>query len=327
MIPKKKLRIGDLLVEHKVISENQLQTALSEQKKAGRKLGRMLIDLGFLSEDQLLEFLSRQLQVPFIDLHHYRYKAETVRLVPETLARRYRAIALDDSQESVLVGMADPTDIFAFDELSKVLKRPIRQAVVRESDLLRTIDSVYRRTEEISSLAEELSEELSETDFDLEQLGQTDDLSEAPVVKLLQSIFEDAVQIGASDIHIEPDEAVLRIRQRIDGVLQEQVMKEKRIANALVSRLKLMGGLEYLGTAPAPGRPLQYPRQGAQHRCAPLDHAHSVRRIGGHAPARPERRSAGFGGGRHALGSPPALSAQRPQTPRHGAGHRSHRFR
>ncbi len=243
MIPRKKIRIGDLLVEHKVISEGQLHAALAEQKKSGRKLGRTLIEQGFISEDQLLEFLSRQLQLPFIDLKHYRYKPETVRLVPETMARRYRAIALDASRDPILVGMADPTDIFGFDELSRVLKRPIRQAVVRESDLLRTIDLVYRKTDEITSLAEELSEELSDTDFDLAELSQTDDVSEAPVVRLLQSIFEDAVQVGASDIHIEPDESVLRIRQRIDGVLQEQVMKEKRIAGALVTRLKLMSGL------------------------------------------------------------------------------------
>jgi len=244
MIPRKKIRIGDLLVEHKVISENQLVQALAEHKRSGHKLGRTLIELGFISEEQLLEFLSRQLQIPYIDLKHYKYKPDTVRLVPETTARRCRCIALDDSHESVLIGMADPTDIFAYDELTRVLKKPIRQAVVREAELLRTIDSVYRKTEEISSLAEELSEELSETDFDIEQLLQSSDVSEAPVVKLLQSIFEDAVQVGASDIHIEPDEHVLRIRQRIDGVLNEQEMKERRIAGALVSRLKLMGGLD-----------------------------------------------------------------------------------
>lgn len=244
MIPKKKIRIGDLLVEHKIISEAQLQNALTEQKKSGLKLGRTLIALGYLSEDQLMEFLSRQLQIPFIDLKHYKYKPETVRLVPETMARRYRIVVLDAAQETVLVGMADPTDIFAYDELARILKRPIREAVVREADLLRTIDQVYRRTEEITTLAEELSEELSETDFDLATLAQGSDVTEAPVVKLLQSIFEDAVQIGASDIHIEPDEFVLRIRQRIDGVLHEQVMKEKRIATALVSRLKLMSGLD-----------------------------------------------------------------------------------
>ncbi|MEW6647562.1 MAG: GspE/PulE family protein [Pseudomonadota bacterium] len=244
MIPKKKIRIGDLLVEHKIISEAQLQSALAEQKKSGLKLGRTLIALGYLSEDQLLEFLSRQLQIPFIDLKHYKYKPDTIRLIPETLARRYRVIVLDNAQETVLVGMADPTDIFAYDELARILKKPLREAVVREADLLRTIDQVYRRTEEISSLAEELSEELSETDFDLATLAQTTDVTDAPVVKLLQSIFEDAVQVGASDIHIEPDENVLRIRQRIDGVLHEQVMKEKRIAAALVSRLKLMSGLD-----------------------------------------------------------------------------------
>jgi MSHA biogenesis protein MshE len=244
MLPRKKIRIGDLLVEHKVISENQLMEALADQKKSGHKLGRALIELGFLTEDQLLEFLSRQLQIPYIDLKHYKYKADTVRLVPETTARRFRAIALDDSQDTILIGMADPTDIFAYDELTRILKKPIRQAVVREGELLRTIDSVYRKTDEISSLAEELNEELSETDFDIDELLQSSDVSEAPVVKLLQSVFEDAIQIGASDIHIEPDEHVLRIRQRIDGILHEQEMKEKRIAGALVSRLKLMGGLD-----------------------------------------------------------------------------------
>lgn len=244
MIPKKKIRIGDLLVEHKIISENQLQNALAEQKKSGLKLGRTLISLGYISEEQLMEFLSRQLQIPFVDLKQYKYNADTVRLVSETTARRYRIIVLDATKDTVLVGMADPTDIFAYDELTRLLKRPITEAVVREAELLRTIDQVYRRTEEISTLAEELSDELSETDFDLNALIQSTDVTDAPVVKLLQSIFEDAVQIGASDIHIEPDESVLRIRQRIDGVLHEQVMKEKRISAALVSRLKLMSGLD-----------------------------------------------------------------------------------
>ncbi|MCW8888039.1 MAG: MSHA biogenesis protein MshE, partial [Gammaproteobacteria bacterium] len=226
--PRKKIRIGDLLVENRIISENQLMTALAEQKKSGHKLGRALMELGFVTEDQMLDFLSRQLQIPYIDLKHYKYDSEIVKKIPETLSRRYRAIALAEQPDSFLVGMADPTDIFAFDELSKSFKKPIRLAVLRESELLRTIDTVFRKTDEISNLAEELEEELSDTDFNLEDLLETDDISEAPVVKLLQSIFEDALQMGASDIHIEPDEHVLRIRQRIDGVLQEQEMKEKR---------------------------------------------------------------------------------------------------
>ncbi|KAB7622638.1 GspE/PulE family protein [Alkalilimnicola sp. S0819] len=240
---RKKIRIGDLLVQNKIISEGQLQSALDEQKRSGRKLGRTLIELGYLTEDDLLNFLSQQLAVPFVDLKTYQFRPETVRKLPETHARRYRAIVLDETDEDFLVGMADATDIFAYDELARILRKPVRLAVVRESELLRTVDTVYRRTEEISHLAEELGEELGEDDFDLQQLVENEETANAPVVKLLQTVFEDAVQVGASDIHIEPDEGMLRIRQRVDGVLQEHVMKEHRIAPALVLRLKLMAGL------------------------------------------------------------------------------------
>ncbi len=242
--PKKKIRIGDLLVQNKIISQLQLDSALADQKTTGRKLGRILVDNGYIDEVQLLEFLSKQLNIPYIDLRHFRFSPETVRLIPEIHARRYRAIALDASGVDVLVGMADPTDIFAYDELARILQRSIRTAVVCESDLLQTFDTVYRRTAEISNFAEKLGEELRERDIDLGQLMETEDVADAPVVKLLQSLFEDAIQVSSSDIHIEPDENVLRIRQRIDGVLHEQIMDEKRIASALVLRLKLMAGLD-----------------------------------------------------------------------------------
>jgi len=244
VIQRKKIRIGDLLVQHKVISENQLNNALAIQKKSGRKLGRVLIENGFIEEDKLLDFLSRQLQIPVVDLKHYKFVPDTVRLLNETYARRFRTIVLEEKNGEYLIGMADPTDIFAYDELARMLKRPLRLALVREADLLRTLDTVYRRTEEIIGFAEKLGEEMAGNEFDLAGLMQASDVVDAPVVKLLQSMFDDAVQIGASDIHIEPDENVLRIRQRIDGVLHEQVMKEKHIAPALVSRLKLMGGLD-----------------------------------------------------------------------------------
>ncbi len=241
--PKKRIRIGDLLVDHKLISEGQLSAALADQKTSGRKLGQVLIENAYITEEKFLDFLSRQLNVPFIDLKQYKYQKEVVRLLPETLARRYRAIVLADRKTGLLVGMADPSDIFAYDDIHKILKRPMSLALIREQDLLTAMDTVYRREDEISSLAEELDEELSETDIDLDQLAQSDDVENAPVVRLLQTIFEDAMQVKASDIHIEPDEKVLRIRMRIDGVLNEQVMNEKRIVAALVSRLKLMSGL------------------------------------------------------------------------------------
>ena len=241
---RKKIRLGDLLVEGKLISRAQLDEALADQKKNGRKLGRILIENGYIKEDDMLKTLSQQLKIPFIDLLHYKFNPDTVKLIPEIQARRFRAVALSQDQHGVMVGMADPTNIFAFDELSRLLQQSIRLAVVRETDLLRTIDTVYRKTDEIFSFAGELSEELTAGEVDLQALVSDSDVANAPVVKMLQSLFEDAVQINASDIHIEPDEQVLRIRQRVDGVLQEHIVEEANIASALVSRLKLIANLD-----------------------------------------------------------------------------------
>ena len=243
MEQRKKIRIGDLLVQNQIISHEQLMTALAEQKKTGRKLGRTLVDLNFLSETDMLNFLSRQLQIPFLDITKHPRHAETAKHLPERLARRFRVLLLESTDSDVLLAMADPTDLMGLDEVSRVLKKPVRTAVVRESDLLVAIDQSYRRTEEISSLAGKLHDELTENDFDFNSLLASDEITDAPVVKLLQSLFEDAVQIGASDIHIEPDEHELRIRQRVDGVLNEQIINEVKIASALVVRLKLMCGL------------------------------------------------------------------------------------
>ncbi|MFQ5515084.1 MAG: GspE/PulE family protein [Myxococcota bacterium] len=240
----RKLRIGELLVANQIITREQLETALIEQKKLGHKLGRTLVELGYVEQDQLLEFLARQLRIPIVSLGQLKPDPDVVRMLPETHARRFRAVVLEDRGHELLIGMADPADLFAFDELSRLLKRRLKPAVVRERELLELIDRSYRRSEEISSLAEELHEDLGETSFDLDRLAEDLGGSEAPVVRLLQSIFEDAVKGRASDIHIEPDEHVLRIRQRIDGLLREQEMPERRIAPALVLRLKLMASLD-----------------------------------------------------------------------------------
>ena len=243
-VAPKKIRIGDLLVEHNVISEEQLLTALSEQKKLGRKLGQTLIALGYLDEDRLLNFLSKQLSVPLIDLKRLELDVGIVGRLPESSARRYRALAIKEHNEQIVVGMADPTDLYAYDEIVNHLGNNIAIAIVRESELLEVFDRVYRRTAEISDLAEELGQELSASNDDMANLLDVSSDEDVPVAKLLKSIFEDAIQVNASDIHIEPDEKVLRIRQRIDGVLHEQVMKEKNIAPAVALRLKIVAGLD-----------------------------------------------------------------------------------
>ncbi|MDF1588381.1 MAG: ATPase, T2SS/T4P/T4SS family [Gammaproteobacteria bacterium] len=240
---RKRIRIGDLLIEQKLISETQLQNALAEQKKTRRKLGKTLIDLGYIQEEQLLTLLSTQLGISYVNLKTYPVDKDILKKLPEIHARRFRAIALKQENNQIVVGMADPTDIYAYDEIIKALNQPILVVAISESDLLHHLDTAYRKTEEIDSLAEVLHDEIAESDFDLQSLTQSTSTADAPVIKLLQAIFEDAVGIRASDIHIEPDSNVLRIRQRIDGVLHEQIVEETRIASALTSRLKLMAGL------------------------------------------------------------------------------------
>ncbi|WP_448213585.1 GspE/PulE family protein [Colwellia sp. MEBiC06753] len=242
--PKLKMRLGDLLVHEHIIGEDQLMQALTSQKTSGRKLGDVLIELGYIGEKQLLSFLAQQLDVPFMDISQIRISPEIAHLLPEVHARRLRALVIEDRGESVLIGMSDPADLGGLDQLEQMLApKRIQLAVVMESQLFEAFDGLYRRTAEIESFASQLEQEYEQTsDFDLS--ATFDDGGDATVGKLLQSVFEDAVQMRASDIHIEPDEKQLRIRQRIDGVLQENVLNENKIASALVLRLKLMAGLD-----------------------------------------------------------------------------------
>lgn len=244
MRPRLKMRLGDLLVHENIISSEQLDNALAAQRTSGRKLGDTLIDLGFIGEPQLLRFLAQQLNIPFLDITQRRIDPEQAQLIPETYARRYRALVLEADDDEVLLGMSDPTDLGGLDQLGPlVAPRNIELAIVQENQMLEAFDSVYRRTQDIASFAEKLGEEYAdEADFELSALDDT--TSDATVVKLLHSIFEDAVQVRASDIHIEPDEKILRIRQRVDGVLQENTLNQVKIASALVLRLKLMSGLD-----------------------------------------------------------------------------------
>jgi len=239
----KKIRIGTLMVERGLITHEQRLFALAEQKKTGKRLGSILIDLDYIKEIDFIDFLARQLNIPFLDIARYPRTPEIVKMLPETLARRFRVLLLENNVDDALLAMADPTDLMAQDELSRVLKKPIRVAVVIKSELLTAIDQSYRRTSEIDVLAEKLGAELSENYLNIDALLISDEVADAPVVKLLQSLFEDAIQAKASDIHIEPDENVLRIRQRVDGVLIEHVLDEVNIASALVIRLKLIAGL------------------------------------------------------------------------------------
>ncbi len=241
--PMRKVRLGELLVTAAEITPEQLELALAEQKRSGRKLGATLIDLGMITEERLLNALSKQLGLPLIDLRRYPIDPKQAKKLPENLARRHRVLLLSEGSPP-LIAMADPTDLFAYDEISRALGESPDVAIVREDDLLVALDNLYRQTDKIAQIAKDLGQELAQTETRLENLLRAEDVSDAPVVKLLQSLFEDAAASRASDIHIEPDEQVLRLRLRIDGVLHEQIVPEKRIASAVVSRVKLMSGLD-----------------------------------------------------------------------------------
>jgi MSHA biogenesis protein MshE len=243
--PPQRIRLGDLLIQQGLLTDEQLKQALDEQKRSGRKLGRIFVDSGYVTEEGIAKALAGQLQAEFVDLRSFQPKPELIRLLPEAQARRFRAIVLGEQAGSLRVGFADPTDITAYDEVTRIVKRDIELVVVIESQLVPLLDRVYRRTAEISGLARELTQEMSDIPVEFGSvLGLTAGAEDAPVVKLLNTVFDEALKMRASDIHVEPQEKQLVIRFRIDGVLHVQTEADSKIATALVLRLKLISGLD-----------------------------------------------------------------------------------
>jgi MSHA biogenesis protein MshE len=241
-----RFRLGDLLVQDNLVSNDQLEQALADQRTSGGKLGQVLIDHGWITEAQIAKAVARQLRAPYIDLFHFALRPELAQSLPEVHARRMRAIVLEDTPSGLMVGMADPTDIYAYDEIARLLKRNIDMAVVTESHLQVALDRVYHSKQEIEGIARELTTELASLETNLGDLLGMDSTSneDAPVVRLLYSVFEQALRLRASDIHIEPQEKQLRIRFRIDGVLHVQTEADAKISSAVALRLKLMSGLD-----------------------------------------------------------------------------------
>ncbi len=240
------LPLGQLLLKNNLITQTQLDQALEKQKMTGEKLGVVLSQLGFISEENLLHFLAKQLHIPYVNLRTYPLNTEIAKKLPERLARRYRMLLLSEQNQTYLIGMVDPQDIFAIDEATRYFQAPVNVALIKEKDCLENLDLVYRRTDEINKLAIELTDQIQADSVDLDTLEKEFEHDDIPVSKLIRSIFEDAAQIKASDIHIEPEEKALRIRYRVDGILQEHIVKESRIASILVQRLKILSHLNIM---------------------------------------------------------------------------------
>src|SRR5437867_4002190 len=247
-------RLGDLLVADGLLTQAQLQKALGEQKGSTEKLGSILIKLGFINEEQLIGFLSRQYGVPSITLSQLEIDPGVLRLVPAPIAKKYEIIPVRRMGNSLAVAMADPTNVFALDDIAFMTNLQVLPLVASQTAIRKAIDRHYEsKTEAIQSAMQDFTADLANvevvegedetgTKVDVFELKESAD--EAPVVKLVNMVLVDAIQKGASDIHFETYEKVFRIRFRMDGVLHEMLAPPKRLESAILSRLKIMSNLD-----------------------------------------------------------------------------------
>ena len=239
---QKRKRLGDLLVESGLITEEQLEQALKE-KSEGQKLGDALLQKGFITEQQLIEVLEFQLGIPHVSLYQYPIDSKLMNLIPKDFAKRNSLIPLKRDGEKLFVAMSDPMDYFAVDDLRLTTGFQIETVIATKDDIVRAINRYYEVEESINfdDIAESSSTRREE---DVDQLTDED----APIVKLVNQLLTIAVQQRASDIHIDPHEDKVVIRYRVDGVLKTERTLSKNMQNVLTARIKIMSKLDITDT-------------------------------------------------------------------------------
>ncbi len=247
---RRKKRLGDLLVDAKVITGSQLEQALKQQKesKKGNKLGETLVDLGFTTEKEIAKALQAQLHLEGVTLSSLRISDEIIELVSESVLRKYMLIPFEFSEKSLnilRVAMSDPLDMQAIDDISIITGLQIEPVVTTTKDVAATIDRYYGNVEAMK-VARQYTQERQEynSNREKEQEDNAEEVNQSPIVRLVNQIIEQAVHKRASDIHIEPMEEQVRIRFRVDGVLEEVMRHDITIFNALVARIKIVGEMD-----------------------------------------------------------------------------------
>jgi len=241
-------RLGELLVRNQLISDNQLANAISEQKKEGIRLGAALVKLGYVQEHDLASFLSKHYGVPSIDLAEFDVDPAVIALVPAEVAQKYQLVPINRAGATLIVAMADPSNIFAIDDIKFMTGFNVEVVVAAEAAIKDAIDTLYDQSATMADALEGLDDfdDLELVDENsLEDVNELERASEdAPVVKLVNLILTDAIKKKASDIHIEPYEHAFRVRYRIDGVLYEVMKPPRKLKNAITSRLKIMATMD-----------------------------------------------------------------------------------
>ncbi|HKS67056.1 MAG TPA: type IV-A pilus assembly ATPase PilB [Candidatus Acidoferrales bacterium] len=245
-------RLGEILIKDSLISSDQLKQALDYQKRNGGRLGTCLVKMGLVNDDDITAVLSRQYGVPSINLKFYEVDPSVIKLVPQETAIRYQIVPLSRVGSTLTIAMTDPTNVFAMDDIKFMTGFNVEPVVASETAISEAIHKFYGAIESVEELdkvmkdladdeAVELSAEEAET-MDLESLEKA--AEEAPIIRLCNLILTDAVKRGASDIHVEPYEKELRVRFRIDGVLQGVMAPPLKLKDAITSRMKIMSKLD-----------------------------------------------------------------------------------
>src|SRR5512140_634901 len=250
------VKLGELLLKENMVTPQQLQEALAHQKMNGGKLGKAFVSLGYVRDEEITSLLSRQYGVPSINLDHFEVDPSIVKIIPAETARKYQILPLSRSGATLTIAMADPTNVFAMDDIKFMTGYNVEPVVASENALALAIDRHYGATHalELKKVMEEMSvvdtadtslevvEESEQETIDLEKL--VDEGEEAPVIRLVNIILTDAIKRSASDIHIEPYEREYRVRYRIDGILYEVMNPPPKLKEAIASRIKILAKLD-----------------------------------------------------------------------------------
>lgn len=245
---RKRLRLGELLLENNLITEEQLNIALEEQKAKGIKLGEAIIGLGYVTQDAINDLLCQQLNIDFVDLRKIEIDDSIARMVGEKVVRKYMLLpfALDDRQANVIkVAMEDPMNIMAIDDIGIITGMTVQPYLSTHAYISTAIDKLYGKSQANAIAEQFMKEQGSGDDADnAEENKRQEDVDNSPVVKLVNNIIEGGVRQRASDIHIEPFEYNVRVRYRIDGVLREIISYDRALYATIIARLKVISGMD-----------------------------------------------------------------------------------
>lgn len=244
-INRRRLRLGDLLINQGIITEEQLQKGLEIQKENGCKLGEALVEGNIVAEETIVKILGEQLRLAYVDLSNAKIEEEILELVPSALLKKHMMIPFEyaeDNPNVIRVAMVDPLDIEAVDDINIVTNLQVETVITTRRSLNMALDKYFGQ-KEVYSAVDEYAKEKEAKIEESEEL-YNEDVNSSPIVQLVKSMIEQAVRQRASDIHIEPMERQVRIRYRIDGALYERMVYSQRLLSAIVARIKIIGGMD-----------------------------------------------------------------------------------